>query len=121
MMASVLLIDSGDQAQISRSDPKNGECSSPGNFQFIAISADGDGLFHGDPDNVRTTKLRQTTNRRMFIIDGAYMGLTHQSKQVGDKVFMLLEGDMPFVPRPLDYTSFSVEKDMSMRSWMATY
>ena len=77
--------------------PKPGEYPSPGSFSF---SATGDGLLRGDRDDIGYLILSQTTRRRLFITDSGYMGLTHRSNQVGDKVYVLLGGDMPFVLRP---------------------
>ena len=70
---------------------------SPGEFTF---DANADGLLRGDRDDIGMIILCQTTRRRMFFTDTGYMGLTHRSNQVGDKVFVLLGGDMPFVLRP---------------------
>ena len=76
---------------------KPGEYLSPGNLSY---SGTGDGLVHGDRDDVGYRILSQTTRRRLFITDSGYMGLTHRSNRVGDKVYVLFGGDMPFVLRP---------------------
>lgn len=70
---------------------------SPGEFKF---DANADGLLRGDRDDIGMIILGQTTRRRMFFTDTGYLGLTHRSNRVGDKVFVLLGGDMPFVLRP---------------------
>lgn len=77
--------------------PKPGEYPSPGNLSY---SATGDGLLRGDRDDIGNLILSNTTRRRLFITDSGYMGLTHRSNQVGDKVYVLFGGDMPFVLRP---------------------
>ena len=77
--------------------PKPGDYPSPGNLSY---SATGDGLLRGDRDDIGILILSNTTRRRLFITDSGYMGLTHRSNQVGDKVYVLLGGDMPFVIRP---------------------
>jgi hypothetical protein len=47
----------------------------------------------------------------MFKTDTGYMGLAHRSVEVGDKVFVLMGGEVPFVLRPfgLKYFGFSGE------------
>ena len=77
--------------------PKPGEYPSPGNMSF---SATGDGLLRGDREDIGNLILSNTTRRCLFITDSGYMGLTRWSNQVGDKVYVLLGGDMPFVLRP---------------------
>ena len=77
--------------------PKSGEYPSPGNLSY---SATGDGLLHGDREDIGYRILSHTTRRRLFITDSGYMGLTHRSNRVGDKVYVLFGGDMPFVLRP---------------------
>ena len=77
--------------------PKPGEYPSPGNLSY---SATGDGLLRGDRDDIGNLILSNTKRRRLFITESGHMGLTHRSNQVGDKVYVLLGGDMPFVLRP---------------------
>ena len=77
--------------------PKPGEYPSPGNLSY---SATGDGLLRGDRDDIGNLILSNTTRRRLFITESGHMGLTHRSNRVGDKVYVLLGGDMPFVLRP---------------------
>ena len=76
---------------------KPAEYPSPGNFTY---SESGDRILRGDRDDIGSMILSQTTRRRLFITDTGYMGLTHRSNKVEDKVYVLLGGDMPFVLRP---------------------
>lgn len=76
---------------------KPGEYPSPGNLSF---SATGDGLLRGDREDIGNLILSNTTRRRLFITDSGHMGLTHRSNRVGDKIYVLLGGDMLFVLRP---------------------
>lgn len=72
---------------------------SPGNWSY---SETGDLILSGDRDDIGSKILAKTTRRRLFLTDSGYMGLTHGSNKVGDKVYVLLGGEMPFVLRPKD-------------------
>lgn len=45
--------------------------------------------------------LTGTTRKRLFKTDTGYMGLAHRSCQIGDQIYVLMGGDMPFVLRSL--------------------
>jgi hypothetical protein len=45
--------------------------------------------------------LRGTSRKRLFKTETGYMGLAHRSCQVGDRVYVLMGGDTPFVLRSL--------------------
>ena len=81
----------------SRRRLKPGEYPSPGSLSY---SETGDRILRSDRDDIGTLILSKTTRRRLFITDSGHMGLTHRSNKVGDKVYVLLGGEMPFVLRP---------------------
>jgi hypothetical protein len=42
----------------------------------------------------------------MFKTDTGYLGLGHRSLEVGDKIYILMGGDVPLVLRPFDGKTF---------------
>jgi hypothetical protein len=68
-------------------------------------------MVHGAKDDVGMSILRCTTRKRLFKTDTGLLGIAHRSLEVGDKVFVLMGADMPFVLRPLggNYYSFGGE------------
>lgn len=65
-----------------------------------------DALVHGAIEDIGMSILRGTTRKRMFKTDSGYMGLAHRSVEVGDKVYVLMGGEIPYVLRPLGGTFF---------------
>ena len=67
---------------------------------FISYNVATDGLVHGASGDIAMSILRGTTRKRMFKTDTGYMGLAHRSVDVGDKIYVLMGGEMPYVMRP---------------------
>lgn len=59
-----------------------------------------DALVHGDAGDVGLEMLRKTTRKRMFATETGYMGIGHRSLEIGDRVYVLMGGSLPFVLRP---------------------
>jgi len=70
-----------------------------------------DALVHSALEDIRISVLRGTTRKRMFKTETGYMGIAHRSVELGDKIFVLIGGDMPFVLRPFggNYFGFGGE------------
>lgn len=64
------------------------------------------GLADSINEDIRMIILRKTTRKRMFKTETGYMGIAHRSIEIGDKVFVLVGGEMPFVLRPLGANYF---------------
>ena len=52
-------------------------------------------------DSLATQMIASTTGRRLYATDSGYLGVANQSCHVGDLVYVLLGGDMPYVLRRL--------------------
>lgn len=52
-------------------------------------------------DHVTHRVLISTTRQRLYVTDTGYMGMAHQGCVIGDMIYLLMGGDMPFVVRPL--------------------
>jgi hypothetical protein len=52
-------------------------------------------------DQVTHRILISTTRQRLCVTDTGYMGMAHQGCVIGDMIYLLMGGDMPFVVRPL--------------------
>lgn len=61
----------------------------------------GDGRVHAERGDISRQITKHTTRQRFYITDTGYMGLAHRSCLKGDKVYLLMGGDMPFVLRHL--------------------
>jgi Heterokaryon incompatibility protein (HET) len=59
------------------------------------------GLHVEENDNITYRIIYSTTRQRLFVTDSGYMGLAHQGCVVGDFIYLLIGGDMPFVLRRL--------------------
>lgn len=70
-----------------------------------------DALVHGANEDIGIGILGKTTRKRMFKTETGYMGIAHRSVEIGDKVFVLMGGEMPFVLRPFggNYFGFGGE------------
>jgi len=70
-----------------------------------------DAIVHGANEDIGMGILRKTTRKRMFKTETGYMGIAHRSIEIGDKVFVLMGGEMPFVLRPFggNYFGFGGE------------
>lgn len=53
-------------------------------------------------DRMTSCVIAATTRQRFFITNTGYMGLCHRSCVIGDEVWLLMGGDMPFILRQLD-------------------
>ncbi|ERF73204.1 hypothetical protein EPUS_03045 [Endocarpon pusillum Z07020] len=74
----------------------------PNPSSLISIP-NGEPLLRSDAGDFMTACIIQSTTRqRLFITDSGYMGLCHQSCVLGDQVWLLMGGDMPFILRELD-------------------
>jgi hypothetical protein len=56
--------------------------------------------------DIGTLILKWTTRQRLYITDTGYMGLCHRSCKLGDQIFLLMGGDMPFILRKKDSGTF---------------
>jgi hypothetical protein len=88
----------------------------------ISFSIATDGLVRGAIEDIGMSILRGTTRKRMFKTETGYIGLAHRSIEVGDKIFVLMGGEMPFVLRSLEvnFTGL-VAKLMCTESLMRRY
>lgn len=59
-----------------------------------------DGIVYGCKGDIGMNILSKTTRKRMFKTETGYMGIAHRSVEIGDKVYVLMGGEMPFVLRP---------------------
>jgi hypothetical protein len=57
------------------------------------------GMLRGDPMSICASVLKGTTRKRMIKTDTRYMGLAHRSVEVGDRIFVLMGAECPFVLR----------------------
>ena len=64
------------------------------------------GIVVSQRNDVGTLILKWTTRQRLYITDTGYMGLCHRSCKLGDQVFLLKGGDMPFILRKKDSGTF---------------
>lgn len=88
---------------------------SPG---IVSSSANSDGLIHGNPDDTGSRILSATSRRRLFITDTGYMGLAHRSSLIGDKIYVLMGGDMPFAMRQISGTKFAFQGESYVHGLM---
>jgi hypothetical protein len=49
--------------------------------------------------------LFKTTRKRMFKTETGYMSIAHRSVEIGDRVYVFMGGEMPFVLRPFGVSS----------------
>jgi hypothetical protein len=70
-----------------------------------------DALVRGASGDIGITILNKTTRKRMFKTETGYLGVAHRSIEIGDKVYVLMGGEMPFVLRPFggNYFGFGGE------------
>lgn len=70
-----------------------------------------DAMVHGVKGDIGINILSKTTRKRMFKTETRHMGIAHRSVEIGDKVYVLMGGEMPFVLRPFggDYFGFGGE------------
>jgi hypothetical protein len=70
-----------------------------------------DAIVHGVNGDIGMSILSKTTRKRMFKTETGYMGIAHRSVEIGDKVYVLMGGEMPFVLRPFggNYFGFGGE------------
>ena len=66
-----------------------------------SFSTHTDGLLRAERSDTTIRILNSTTNQKLFVTDSGYMGLLHESCMIGDDVYLLMGGDMPFVLRKL--------------------
>lgn len=66
---------------------------------------------HGVNGDIGMSILSKTTRKRMFKTETGYMGIAHRSVEIGDKVYVLMGGEMPFILRPFggNYFGFGSE------------
>lgn len=64
------------------------------------LSYNGSNIF-GPSGGTAMAILRSTSRKRLFRTDTGYLGLAHRSCQIGDQVYVLMGGDMPYVLRSL--------------------
>lgn len=57
-------------------------------------------------DEIGRRVMTATFRQRLFVTDSGHMGLAHQSVTVGDEIFLLTGGHMPFVLRRLAHGTF---------------
>jgi hypothetical protein len=55
----------------------------------------------GPSEDIAMYILRGTSRKKLFKMDTGYVGLAHRSCEVGDRVYVLMGGDTPFVLRSL--------------------
>ena len=68
-----------------------------------SIDGEKDGrLYRQEGDFITFRILVATTGKRLFITDTGYMGIAQQSCIIGDMVYLLMGGDMPFILRKLN-------------------
>jgi heterokaryon incompatibility protein (HET) len=72
----------------------------------ITYSGALDGLAHAGREDIGSLILKYTTRQRFYVTDTGYMGLAHHSCQVGDRVYLLMGGDMPFILRSKNSGTF---------------
>ena len=65
-----------------------------------------DDLIHGRKTDTVMQIISATTRKRTFKTDTGFMGLAHRSVEVGDKIYVLMGGDYPFVLRPMGGSFF---------------
>lgn len=73
----------------------------------------------GPSASVAMAILRGTTRKRLFKTDTGYMGLAHRSCQIGDQIYVLMGGDMPFVLRSLGGSFFGFGGESYVHGLMA--
>jgi hypothetical protein len=49
--------------------------------------------------------LSKTTRKRMFKTETGYIGIAHRSVEIGDRVYLFMGGEMPFVLQPFEVSS----------------
>jgi hypothetical protein len=59
-----------------------------------------DAIVHGANGDIGMSILSKTTRKRMFKTETEYFGIAHRSVEIGDKVYVLMGGEMPFILRP---------------------
>ena len=69
------------------------------------LSYNGSNIF-GPGASVAMAILTGTTRKRLFKTDTGFMGLAHGSCQIGDQIYVLMGGDMPFVLRSIGGSFF---------------
>lgn len=72
----------------------------------ISFSSNGDALIHAAANDIGRLILKATTRQRFYITDSGYMGICHRSCILGDQVYLLMGGDMPFIIRRLATGTF---------------
>jgi hypothetical protein len=70
-----------------------------------------DAIVHSVKGDIGISILSKTTRKRMFKTETGYLGIAHRSVEIGDKVYVLMGGEMPFVLRPFggNYFGFGGE------------
>jgi hypothetical protein len=64
-----------------------------------------DAIVHGVEGDIGMNILSKTTRKRMFKTETGYMGIAHRSVEIGDKVYVFMGGEVPFVLRPFGVSS----------------
>ncbi|KAH6667506.1 hypothetical protein B0J14DRAFT_704579 [Halenospora varia] len=70
-----------------------------------------DTIVHSVNGDIGMSILSKTTRKKMFKAETGYMGIAYRSVEIGDKVCVLMGGEMPFILRPFggNYFGFGGE------------